>query len=73
MTAAHAELESAEGLTVRRGFSASKKAALGVLKGAEGVVHSAGEVAGEGVLRGSDVVVAGCVRELQPARPAGKL
>lgn len=59
-----------EGTHSEAGVSASEQAALGLLEGAKGVVHSAGEVAAEGVLCGSDVIVAGSVCELQPARPA---
>ena len=52
------------------GVAAGQQAALCVLELAEGVVHSASEVTVEVAVRGADVVVAGRVCELQPARPA---
>ena len=52
------------------GVAALQQAALGLLELAERVVHSAREVLVKGAFCGGDVVVAGRVRELHPARPA---
>ena len=54
------------------GIPSSEQAALGLLEGAESIVHSASEVAVEVVMCGRDVVVAGSVCELQPSSPASQ-
>ena len=50
-----------------------KQAALSLVKRLECTINSASEVAVEVVVRSRDVVVAGCVRELQPARSAVRI
>ena len=58
----------------RKAWVASlKQAALSLVECLKRTINSAGEVAVEVVVRGRDVVVAGCVRELQPARSAARI